>query len=214
MSSPAPQPRPRPTQGALPRLAGAGLERARLTVVPGTRPQITRAPFAALVTLLLLGGVVGLLLFNTSLQQNSFTTAALEAQAKSLSARQQTLQMELEELRNSQRVAREARELGMVRAAAPTFLRLSDGAVVGAAPKPATADSDVRIEARPPQKPSVYNPPPTVIEVPATDVPTSGAAAGDAAAAGSAEELPTDDDPVRGERDRKKQKFRSDTGPR
>lgn len=196
MSSTAPQPRPRSTQGALPRLAGAGLERARLSVVPGTRPQVTRAPFAALVTLLLLGGVVGLLLFNTSMQQNSFAATALEAQAKSLSARQQTLQMELEELRNPQRVAREARQLGMVLGAGPTFLRLEDAEVIGAAPTPAAPDSDVRIEPRPPVKPAVLNPPVRVVEVPAT---------------APASELPTDDTPRRGEG--RKPKFRADTAP-
>ena len=50
-------------------------------------------------SLLMLGGVIGLLLFNTSMQQASFAATALESQATNLAARQQTLEMELERLR-------------------------------------------------------------------------------------------------------------------
>ena len=58
-----------------------------------------------LVSLVLVGGIVGLLLFNTSMQQASFAATSLESEATHLAARQQTLQMELDELRNPQRVA-------------------------------------------------------------------------------------------------------------
>ena len=81
-------------------------------------------PFVTLVSLLLLGGVVGLLLFNTSMQQASFAATALEEQATSLTAREQTLQMELERLRDPQRVAEARKQLGMVPARAPAFLDL------------------------------------------------------------------------------------------
>ena len=66
----------------VPRIAEAAVERARLTVVPaaGAR-RAPRVPFVILVSLLLVGGVVGLLLFNTSMQQASFTATALEQQA-------------------------------------------------------------------------------------------------------------------------------------
>ena len=62
MSSPAVQPRIR---SRVPRIAEAAVERARLTVVPRRRTRAGRVPFVALVSLVLLGGVVGLLLFNT-----------------------------------------------------------------------------------------------------------------------------------------------------
>ena len=118
MSSTAPQLRSR-----LPRLAEAAVERARLTVVPRRRARTPRIPFVTLVSLLLLGGVVGLLLFNTSMQQASFAATALEDQATSLSAREQTLQMELERLRDPQRVAEAAKRQGLVIPSAPAFLR-------------------------------------------------------------------------------------------
>ena len=74
MSSTAAQVRAR-----LPRIAEIAVKRARLTVVPRprTRPRAPRVPFVTLVSVILLGGVVGLLMFNTSMQQASFRAAAL-----------------------------------------------------------------------------------------------------------------------------------------
>ena len=68
----------------LPKIADAAIARARLTVVPRTRTKTARVPFVVLVSMLLLGGVVGLLLFNTSMQQASFAATALDAQATTL----------------------------------------------------------------------------------------------------------------------------------
>ena len=51
----------------VPRFAEAAVERARLTVVPRRATRAPKVPFVALVSLLLVGGVVGLLLFNTSM---------------------------------------------------------------------------------------------------------------------------------------------------
>ena len=126
MSSTAPQLRSR-----LPRLAEEAFQRARLTVVPGRRTRAPRVPFVTLVSILLLGGVIGLLLFNTSMQQASFAASALEEQATNLSAREQTLQMELERLRDPQRVAEAAKAQGLVIPAAPAFLDLETGEVTG-----------------------------------------------------------------------------------
>ena len=100
-----------------PRLAEAAVERARLTVVPRARTRAARVPFVSLVTLLLLGGVVGLLLFNTSMQQSSFTATSLEQRATLLSAREESLGMQLENLRDPQVVARKAQQLRQGRGA-------------------------------------------------------------------------------------------------
>jgi len=121
------------------RIAEAAVERARLTVVPRTRRvRAPRVPFVTLVSLLLVGGVVGLLMFNTSMQQTSFTVSALEAEAAELQSRQQTLEMELDELRDPQRLGVWARKHGMVQPQSPAFL-LMDGRVLGQA-TPAPAD--------------------------------------------------------------------------
>ena len=159
MSSPAVQVRSR-----IPRIASDAVERARLTVVPLRRTKAKRMPFIALVTMVLLGGVVGLLLFNTSMQQASFMAANLEDQATTLAARQQGLQMELDQLRDPQRIAGQAQRLGMVQACTPAFLDLGTGKVTGE-PCPATAAVPFRINPLPPTKPAVIDPQPQVITV-------------------------------------------------
>jgi cell division protein FtsB len=148
----------------VPRIAEAAVERARLRVVPRQRTRATRVPFVALVSLVLLGGVVGLLLFNTSMQQAAFATTALENQATTLSARQQTLEMELDVLRNPQRVAERAQRLGMVPGATPAYLVLGSGKVLGE-PAAATPEDNLRLAPQPPPKPAVLAPDPVVRRV-------------------------------------------------
>ncbi len=126
MSSTAPQRRT-----SLPSNARAAVDRARLTVVPRLRTRAPRIPFVSLVSLILLAGVVGLLLFNTSMQQASFTASKLENQERSLSARQQALTMELDQLRDPQRLATQACALGMVVGPQAAFLDIDSGNVIG-----------------------------------------------------------------------------------
>jgi outer membrane biosynthesis protein TonB len=164
-------------RGRVPRIAEAAVERARLTVVPRRAGRAPRVPFVALVSLLLVGGVVGLLLFNTSMQQASFQATALEQQAQLLAAEEQSLQMELETLRDPQRVATEARRIGMVPPANPAFIRLSDGKVLGN-PTPAVPEDGIRVAPLPAQKPKVLRP--DVVIVPAqTSSDDDGAASRD-----------------------------------
>jgi cell division protein FtsB len=147
----------------IPRIAEVAVERARLTVVPRRQHSAGRMPFLALVSMVLLGGVVGLLLFNTSMQQASFASTALEQQANRLAARQQSLEMELDRLRDPQRVASAAQRLGMVQACSPAFLRLGTGEVSG---QPCVGTTPLRIQQRLPGKPAVLDPPPNLVTVP------------------------------------------------
>ena len=103
----------------VPRIAEAAVERARLTVVPRTIRAAPRVPFVSLVSLLLVGRVAGLLFFNTSMQQTSFTATAMEQEAHLLDAREQSLKMQLDALRDPQRVALQAKRMGMQGRAAP-----------------------------------------------------------------------------------------------
>lgn len=160
MSIPAVQLRARAPRTA-PRRA---VERARLRVVPRRRTRASSVPFIVLVTLLMLGGVVVLLLFNTSMQQAAFATTALEEQAQTLTARQQTLEMELDVLRNPQHVAEQAQRMGMVPSHTPAYLDLSSGEVLGE-PAPAAATDGLRLLPRPPAKPAVLTPEPVVQQV-------------------------------------------------
>ena len=165
----------------LPRFAEDAVERARLTVVPRRRTAAGRVPFLALVSMVLLGGVVGLLLFNTSMQQASFATTALEQQSTRLAAREQSLSMDLERLRNPQRIAGAALKLGMVQACSPAFLQLGTGKVVGA---PCSEPNPLRINERPPVKPAELNPKTKIVHEAAP--PASGDTASADAAQNSA----------------------------
>lgn len=158
MSSPALQPR-------LTRIAQEAVDRARLTVVPRVRTRAPRVPFVTLVSLVLVGGIVGLLLFNTSMQQASFSASNLEDQADALAAREQTLRMELDDLRDPQRVATQAQQMGMVIPTAPVFLDLRTGKTTGVR-TPATREDAVQLLPPAPQMPSVLAPPATTVTVP------------------------------------------------
>jgi cell division protein FtsL len=128
----------------VPRFAEAAVERARLTVVPRTAGRAARVPFFTLLSVLLIGGVAGLLFVNTSMQQVSFTATAMEQKASELQAQRQSLQMDLDALRDPQRVALQAKEMGMVPPASPAFIRLGDGKILGN-PTPATTADALRV---------------------------------------------------------------------
>ena len=178
----------------VPRIAEAAVERARLTVVPRTAGRrAARVPFVTLVSVILVAGVAGLLFFNTSMQQVSFTATRMEHRAELLDAEQQGLQMQLDSLRNPQRLAIRAKHLGMVPQASPAFIRLGDGTVLGT-PTPASWADAIRVNALPTRRPKDLRPKP--IKVPAktaaekntganasdggssTNPPTGGAAPG------------------------------------
>jgi type II secretory pathway pseudopilin PulG len=144
----------------VPRIAEAAVERARLTVVPrASGRRAARVPFVTLVSLLLVGGVAGLLFFNTSMQQVSFTATDLEHRAQVLDARQQGLEMDLDRLRNPQLVAVRAKKLGMVPQASPAFIRLGDGKVLGT-PTPASYADAIRVNPLPTRRPKNLRPKP------------------------------------------------------
>jgi hypothetical protein len=151
----------------VPRFAEAAVERARLTVVPPRRAigrtQAARTPFAVLVIAMLVAGVVGLLMFNTNMQQASFKATALQEQVNAQTAKEQALNMELDSLRNPQRLASAAKRLGMVPPAQPAFIRL-DGRVLGA-PVAATGEDAVRINPLPTPKPPALKQKTVVVKV-------------------------------------------------
>ncbi|MBM0128144.1 hypothetical protein [Pimelobacter simplex] len=153
-----------------PRVAQAALERARLTVVPRRRTRAPRVPFVTFVSVILLGGVVGLLMFNTSMQQASFRETALRNQATDLGAQQEALEMELQELNDPAHVAAAAEKLGMVMPSTGAgVLHLGSGRISGD-PQPATGEDRLPLEQPGPQRPASLDPPPVKQKVkPATD---------------------------------------------
>jgi hypothetical protein len=163
-----------PVRGRVDRFAEAAVERARLTVVPRRSRKAPRVPFVTLVSLLLVGGVAGLLFFNTSMQQASFTATSMEQRAAVLEAKQQSLEMKLEQLRDPQRLAVQAKRLGMVPLESPAFIRLSDGKVLGH-PTPALATDAMRITPLPTRKPKDLRPDPVIVKAPAQPSATTAA---------------------------------------
>lgn len=181
MSSTAPQ--IRRLQSVAPRIAQAALERARLTVVPRTRrSRAPRVPFVAFVSVILLAGVVGLLLFNTSMQQASFKATALENQATDLGAQQEALEMDVAALSQAERVNRLAQDMGMVVPSSAGILDLSTGRITGD-PRPASGDDAIPLHMPGPERPAELRRPKDV-KVPAgtgarSKTPNDGAPTGD-----------------------------------
>jgi hypothetical protein len=161
----------------VPRFAEAAVERARLTVVPSRRSlgrtQAARTPFAVLVIGMLAAGVVGLLMFNTNMQQASFTATDLQNRVNAATAKEQSLNMELDQLRDPQRLAAAAKRHGMVAPALPAFVRLSDGSVLGK-PTPASPADGVRINPLPAPKPASLRQRTIIVRKPAITQNTSG----------------------------------------
>ena len=93
-----------------------------------------RGPFAALVALLLAGGLVALLLLNTALNQGTFELTRLQQQTTRLTDQQQGLQQQIAAWSAPDDLAARARQLGMVPGGVPAFLK-DDGAVLGS-PQP------------------------------------------------------------------------------
>ena len=105
--------------------------RSRLRAVSAPAAKQRSSAFTVMLVLLLGGGLVGLLLLNTTMQRSAFELEALREQAASLSVRGQVLDLQVERLRSPDRLARAATDLGMVPVPAPAFVRLSDGQVIG-----------------------------------------------------------------------------------
>ncbi|URM91699.1 septum formation initiator family protein [Streptomyces sp. MRC013] len=105
--------------------------------VPSGPGTAARTPFVLLVVVLLGGGLIGLLLLNTSLSQGSFKLAELKRRTTELTDQEQALQREVDTRSAPDALERRARELGMVPGGAPAFLE-PDGTVRGL-PGPAPA---------------------------------------------------------------------------
>jgi hypothetical protein len=132
---PRSRPVPRP---AAPRPAAHRVGYLRL--VAARRSQAAKAPFVAVVVLILGAGLLGLLLLNTVLAQDAFRLHALQVEGRALADAEQALQRQVSDVQSPQTLAARAAALGMVPGGPPAFLRLSDGKVLGkAVPAPASA---------------------------------------------------------------------------
>ncbi|GAB3088603.1 hypothetical protein [Nocardioides zeae] len=189
---------PAPRWRGVPRIAEEAVERARLQVVPRVRARAPRVPFVILVGAVLLAGTVGLLLFNTSMQQAAFTGAELQSRVDLLDAKEQTLARQAEQLRDPQRLAEQATAMGMVPASSPAVIDLREGRITVPG-VPASPDDALDVAPPEPVKPAVLDPAPIYRDVtpPATATPQGEqGTAGEQAPAGGQQDLPTDDAPA------------------
>ena len=108
------------------------------------RTQAARTPFAVLVIAMLVAGVVGLLMFNTNMQQASFKATALQEQVNTLTAKEQSLNMELDAAAQPAAAGGGGQEARHGRRPRSRPSSGSDGGVLGT-PAPATSADSVRI---------------------------------------------------------------------
>jgi hypothetical protein len=123
----AARPSTRPAPGPTARSA------AYLRLVATRRSSAARAPFIAVVVVILSVGLLALLLLNTVLAQDAFTLHALQVQGRVLADQEQGLQRDVERLQSPQSLAARATALNMVPGGTRAFLDLRTGKVLGVA---------------------------------------------------------------------------------
>jgi hypothetical protein len=111
-------------------------KRPALTPVPPAPVSAPRAPFVTLVLIVVIVGVLGILVINTKINENAFHLHDLRNQQMSLDRQEQKLNKEIADRESPGNLAAAARQLGLVRAEAPAYLRLPDGRQLGV-PRPA-----------------------------------------------------------------------------
>ncbi|MET8688553.1 septum formation initiator family protein [Streptomyces sp. NPDC004732] len=177
-----------------PELRGRAARLARL--LPQGPSQAARTPFVLLVVLLLGGGLITLLILNSSLNEGSFQLSELKKQTKDLTEEEQELQREVDGFAAPDALQRRAQELGMVPGGDPAFLD-PDGSVHGVpgtaarpsslsypAPRPqevaspaATVSVPATPPATPPASPAAPDPAPTAAATPPPAQPAGTPAA-------------------------------------
>lgn len=117
-------------------LRGRAARLARLLPLgPSGGTQAARTPFVLLVVLLLGGGLITLLMLNSSLNEGSFQLTKLKKQTTELTDDEQELQRDVDSYSAPDALLRRARGLGMVPGGDPAFLE-PNGTVKGR-PSPA-----------------------------------------------------------------------------
>lgn len=125
-----------------PQLRGRAARLARL--LPAGPSHAARTPFVLLVVVLLAGGLITLLILNSSLNEGSFRLDDLRKRTTDLTDEEQELQREVNGYADPEALQRRAQKLGMVPGGDPAFLG-PDGSVRGvpeAASTPPAPPSD------------------------------------------------------------------------
>ncbi|MCE1178595.1 MAG: hypothetical protein LWW86_06130 [Micrococcales bacterium] len=121
-----------------------------LTVVQGER-GLPGAWFMTACLVTLVGGLLTILILNTSMAQGAFTLHALQERSSELSDRQEALTESIDEQRAPARLAVRAQRLGMVPVTSTGYVSLDKGSVTGVA-QPASAAARLTVVTAPDQK--------------------------------------------------------------
>ena len=111
----------------------------RLRVIVSPALRMSNLAFTVLIGAILVAGLLASLLINVLTTQGAFQEAALTRQVNGIVASQQAAQETLQMLASPGNLEARARAMGMVPAATPVFLRLTDGKVIGV-PEAATPE--------------------------------------------------------------------------
>ncbi|MFG2055822.1 hypothetical protein ACGFI9_17520 [Micromonospora sp. NPDC048930] len=125
-----------PTQGSAAlrpaeRTRATGAPSPRLRVAPPPPVRVPRAPFAGLIVVLVVGGVLGILAVNTKINENAFKLEKLQQQQAKLDVDQQQLEKEIADQKAPGNLTANARKLGLVESGDPAYIRLPDGKMIG-----------------------------------------------------------------------------------
>ncbi|HEY7222408.1 MAG TPA: hypothetical protein VH561_02160 [Micromonosporaceae bacterium] len=111
---------------------------AEASIAPAPLPmKLPKASFVALMVGLVVVGVVGVLVLNTKINENSFRLGDLRQTNANLTLQEQQLQQQLDELESPGNLGAAGARLGLVPAGTPRYINLPDGRVV-AVPQPAS----------------------------------------------------------------------------
>jgi hypothetical protein len=115
--------------------APGGAPRARkvvpwLRVAPPLPVAVPRAPFIALILVVVVGGVLGILVVNTKINENAFRLSELREQQAALDVQEQQLKQEIARAEAPGNLTAAASKLGLVKGT-PVQIRLPDGRLTG-----------------------------------------------------------------------------------
>jgi hypothetical protein len=117
-------------------------KRPRLRLAPPIPVAAPRTPFVLLIVLIVVAGVVGILVLNTKINQDSFVLENLRKEQNALDQREQQLNQVIAEAESPNSLAAAAKMLGLVPADAPAYIRLPDGKIIGV-PRPASGTPSI-----------------------------------------------------------------------
>ncbi|HHV22605.1 MAG TPA: hypothetical protein GXZ30_13915 [Propionibacterium sp.] len=109
-----------------------GRDRSRwLRLVPAPRPRLARLPFLTILLTIVGAGMVGLLLLNTSLQNQAFQASQLRREAAEMSYAVGELEQLLTEAESTRELSRRATALGMRPNRDIAFVEVPTGVISG-----------------------------------------------------------------------------------